>query len=78
MPQHILVAEDEPAIADTITYALITEGFEVVWCSTGEELLSTLEKQAADLIVLDVGLPDGNGFELCKEIRKTSDVPVIL
>jgi len=77
MAQHILVAEDEPAIADTITYALTTEGFEVVWCSTGGELLSTLEKQAADLIVLDVGLPDGNGFEFCKEIRKTSDVPVI-
>jgi two-component system, OmpR family, catabolic regulation response regulator CreB len=77
MPQHILVAEDEPAIADTITYALTTEGFEVVWCSTGGELLASLEKQPADLIVLDVGLPDRNGFDLCKEIRKTSDVPVI-
>ncbi|HPO16182.1 MAG TPA: two-component system response regulator CreB [Candidatus Hydrogenedentes bacterium] len=77
MAQHILVAEDEPAIADTITYALRTEGFEVEWCATGEELLCLLARGPADLIVLDVGLPDCNGFELCKEIRKTSAIPII-
>ena len=77
MPQHILVAEDEPAIADTIIYALRTEGFEVAWCSTGQALLEQFEKQSADLIILDVGLPDCNGFELCKDIRKTSMVPII-
>ena len=77
MPQRVLVVEDEPAIADTITYALRTEGFEVAWCSTGEEALRILEGNPADLIVLDVGLPDRNGFDLCKEIRKTSAVPII-
>jgi two-component system catabolic regulation response regulator CreB len=77
MPQRILVVEDEPAIADTITYALQTEGFEAEWCSTGEESLRILARAPADLIVLDVGLPDRNGFDLCKEIRRTSAVPII-
>jgi two-component system, OmpR family, catabolic regulation response regulator CreB len=77
MAQKILVVEDEPAIADTITYALQTEGFEVVWCSTGEEALRVLGEDGVSLIVLDVGLPDVNGFDLCKEIRKTSAIPII-
>ena len=77
MAQRILVVEDEPAIADTITYALRTEGFEVAWCSTGEEATRALEEGGVDLVVLDVGLPDCNGFDLCKAIRRTSAVPII-
>jgi two-component system catabolic regulation response regulator CreB len=77
MSQRILVVEDEPAIADTITYALQTEGFEVAWCTTAGEALRVLDENGVSLIVLDVGLPDRNGFDLCKEIRKTSAVPVI-
>ena len=75
--QRILVVEDEPAIADNITYALQTEGFEVDWCTTGEESLRLLASSAISLVVLDVGLPDRNGFDLCREIRKTSEVPII-
>jgi len=74
---HVLVIEDEPSIADTILYALKTEGFHVTWCATGEEGLRALDTVGADLIVLDVGLPDQNGFELCKCIRGTSAVPII-
>ena len=77
MAQRILVIEDEPAIADTITYALRTEGFDVMWCATGAEALRLLEENGVSLIVLDVGLPDWNGFELCREIRKTSTIPII-
>ena len=77
MAQRILVVEDEPAIADNITYALETEGFEVMWRLTAEEAMRVLEENAISLIVLDVGLPDQNGFELCKQIRKTSAVPII-
>ena len=77
MAQRILLVEDEPAIADNITYALRTEGFEVAWCSTGGEALRVLEESGVSLIVLDVGLPDTNGFDLCKEIRKTSAIPII-
>lgn len=77
MLQRVLVVEDEPAIADTITYALGTEGFEVQWSSTGREALRIQSQSPADLIVLDVGLPDWNGFDLCKEIRKSSAVPIL-
>ncbi|CAM2008541.1 two-component system response regulator CreB [Acanthopleuribacter pedis] len=77
MSKHILVIEDEPAIADTITYALETEGFRCTWCGTASAGQETLAEQAVDLIVLDVGLPDLNGFELCKRIRKTQTVPII-
>lgn len=73
----ILVIEDEPAIADNITYALKTEGFEPVWQATGEEGLAVLNEKSVQLVVLDVGLPDINGFELCKRIRQISSVPVI-
>lgn len=77
MAHTILVIEDEPAIADNITYALKTEGFEYIWCTTGAEGLESHASNQVDLIILDVGLPDTNGFELCKEIRKTSSVPII-
>lgn len=73
----ILVVEDEPGIADTITYALQTEGMDTVWCSTGSEAREALAGQSFSLIVLDVGLPDINGFDLCREIRQTSSIPII-
>ena len=72
-----LVVEDEPAIADTLIYALKTEGFTPEWCATGEGGLAALEKNHFALIVLDVGLPDGTGFDFCKRIRTRSAVPVI-
>ena len=77
MVERILIVEDEPAIADTIAYALRTEGYEVVWCTTGEDALRLLNGEGISLIVLDVGLPDVNGFDLCREIRKTSGVPIL-
>jgi two-component system, OmpR family, catabolic regulation response regulator CreB len=77
MADRILVVEDEPAIADNITYALSTEGFDVSWCPTGGEAMALLDGGGIALVVLDIGLPDCNGFDLCKAIRKTSGVPVI-
>ncbi len=77
MPQTILIVEDEPTIADTLVYALKTEGFEPVWRATGREALEELAAREFALVVLDVGLPDVNGFELCKKIRAQSAVPVL-
>ena len=77
MSDKILVVEDEPAIADNISYALSTEGFEVVWCTTGGEAMALLAEEGVSLIVLDIGLPDCNGFDLCREVRKTSGIPII-
>lgn len=77
MPHHILIIEDEPAIADTLTYALSTDGFEAVWCATGEAALAALGQAVFDLALLDVGLPDINGFDLFREISRRQALPVI-
>jgi two-component system catabolic regulation response regulator CreB len=77
MKEKILIVEDESSIADNLTYALKTEGFEVLWASTGEKGKALLGQGGISLVILDVGLPDINGFELCKEIRKTDSTPII-
>ncbi|MGA1871428.1 MAG: two-component system response regulator CreB [bacterium] len=77
MKLKILIIEDEPAIADTITYALKTEGFDPIWSTTGKEGKEIIERGDIALIILDIGLPDINGFELCKDVRTTSSVPII-
>jgi two-component system, OmpR family, catabolic regulation response regulator CreB len=75
--QKIMIVEDEPAIADTIQYSLSTDGFETICFNSGGPVIEHLAKEPIDLIVLDIGLPDINGFELCKEIRKTWLTPII-
>lgn len=77
MRSKILLVEDEPSIADNILYALKTEGFDAVWCPTAEKALAAFAQEAFQLVVLDVGLPDINGFEVCKKIRGRSPVPII-
>ncbi len=74
---NILLIEDESSIANTISYALKTEGFNVEWKTLGREGIQYLHGGKVDLIILDVGLPDINGFEVCKEIRLSSEVPII-
>lgn len=74
----ILVVEDEPSIADAISYALQTEGFVPLNATTGKQTIDHLSgNDSISLIVLDVGLPDTNGFDLLKQIRALSDLPVI-
>jgi two-component system catabolic regulation response regulator CreB len=75
--KRILVVEDEAGIADNITFALRTEGFTVCHCATGGEAQTFLAEGGVDLVVLDVGLPDISGFDLCSHIRRESDVPII-
>ncbi len=77
MQKKILLVEDEPNIADSITYALSTDGFEAKWCKTGRDAIKTIASGKIDLVILDVGLPDMSGFDVCKEIHKISSVPVI-
>lgn len=77
MQTKVLIVEDEPAIADTLQYALETEGFIPVITTTGHEALAQIDADGIDLIILDIGLPDINGIELCKQIRQKSTVPII-
>ncbi|MEM9015857.1 MAG: two-component system response regulator CreB [Verrucomicrobiota bacterium] len=73
----ILVVEDEPAIAETLVYSLETEGYRVTHVETGTAALEVVEAASPDFLVLDVGLPDMTGFDLCRKIRKTSGVPIL-
>ena len=75
--RRILVVEDEPGIADTIRYALATDGFDPQVCALGGEAISALADGDFALAVLDVSLPDINGFELFRQIRAHSELPVI-
>lgn len=77
MNGDILIVEDEAAIADVIAYALRTEGFAPHRCALGEEALARLRTGAFDLVILDVGLQDLSGFEVCRRLRTFSQVPVI-
>jgi two-component system catabolic regulation response regulator CreB len=74
---HVLLIEDEAGIADAVLYALRSEGFEASHCLLGGAGLERLAAGGIDLVVLDVGLPDRNGFEVCRELRRGSEVPVI-
>lgn len=78
MKARILIVEDEPAISDNIQFILESEGLETVRVATGLAAMPILEAGPVDLIVLDIGLPDINGFELLKEIRRTRATPIIL
>lgn len=74
---RILIVEDEPSIADTIQYSLESEGFSVQVCDTGAASLETLQQEEFSLVVLDIGLPDMTGFEVCRQLRTSKNVPVI-
>jgi two-component system catabolic regulation response regulator CreB len=77
MRPRILIVDDEPAIVDTIQYALATEGFDTRCLSAGAQVLNVLDTEDIDLVILDIGLPDINGLELCKHIRRAHGMPII-
>ena len=77
MPK-ILVVEDEPSIVDALEYGLGAEGFEVTAATGGERGLALFERERPDLVLLDLMLPDLPGTEVCKRIRGTSAVPIIM
>ncbi|PZP59096.1 MAG: two-component system response regulator CreB [Pseudoxanthomonas spadix] len=76
MPK-VLVVEDEPAIADAVLYALRSEGLQAEHVALAREVVPRLRGGGIDVVVLDVGLPDGSGFEVCRQLRAFSQVPVL-
>jgi two-component system catabolic regulation response regulator CreB len=76
MPR-ILVVDDERAIADAVLYALRSEGLDAEHCLLGDDAIARVRRGGIDVVVLDVGLPDRNGFDVCRALRSFSDVPVI-
>jgi DNA-binding response OmpR family regulator len=72
-----LLIEDDEAIGGLLVAYLQREGFEVVWERSGAAGLESLDRRGARIVVLDIGLPDIDGFEVCRRIRQTSDTPVL-
>ncbi len=77
MKKNILLIEDEVSIADNIIYTLKTEGFNISWLQLGAAGIDYIKNTPTDLVILDIGLPDINGFEVCKSIRQFSEIPII-
>jgi two-component system catabolic regulation response regulator CreB len=77
MRPRVLRVEDEKAVGETIVYALTTDGCEVRWVTTGAGARAALAAEPVSLVVLDVGLPDVNGFDLCRDIRRQLTVPIV-
>lgn len=73
----LLVVEDDQGILAGLEYSLTEEGYEVALCVTKAEALEALMKERFDLCLLDLGLPDGSGYDICREAKKHSDIPVI-
>ena len=74
---QIFVLEDDAAIAMGLTYALQQEGYETKHCRTVQEAMQTIQQEKFSLYILDLTLPDGSGYDVCRAIKKQGDLPVI-
>ena len=78
MSSRILVVDDDVALAEMIGIVLENEGFRVVFCSDGSQALTHFQETNPDLVLLDVMLPGMDGFDVCRAIRRVSDVPIVM
>ncbi len=77
MNKRILIADDDPHIRDVISFALEKAGMQVAQAEDGRQALDSFRSQHADLIVLDINMPELDGLEVCREIRKFSETPIL-
>ncbi len=75
---NLLLLEDDPAIASTVVFALQREGYGVTHCTLLRDARSQMAAQTFDALVLDIGLPDGSGLDLCSQVRKAGHTPVLM
>jgi len=75
---RVLVVEDEESFSDALSYLLRKEGFEVSVAATGPEALTTFDRSGADIVLLDLMLPEMSGSEVCRQLRSRSPVPIIM
>ncbi len=76
-PHRVLLVDDDPALCKAMAKRLEANGLEILTACCGSDAVSTFEKQQADMVVLDVNMPDIDGFEVCRKIKEIRDVPVV-
>ncbi|MEM9967492.1 MAG: response regulator transcription factor [Pseudomonadota bacterium] len=77
MSARILIVDDDPSIRDVIGFAMEQAGFVIALAEDGTAALASARRTPPDLVVLDIGLPEMDGFDVCRELRKSSDVPIL-
>lgn len=77
MGKTILIADDDPHIREVISFSLVKAGMETILARDGKETLDKFLSHSPDLIILDIGMPEKDGLEVCREVRKISDVPIL-
>ena len=78
MSSRIIVVDDEPALRDAVSYSLRSEGYDVTAVANGEAALDLVEADPPDVVVLDVMLPGLSGVEVCRRLRDTGDIPILM
>jgi two-component system, OmpR family, response regulator len=78
MAGTILLVEDEPSVGELVRGYLTRDGYRVVWVRSGEEALAELDRHPIRMVLLDIGLPGRDGFEICREIRSRSQIPILM
>ena len=78
MAKKIVVVDDEKPIADILQFNLEKEGYDVLTANDGDEALELILKEVPDLVLLDIMLPGKDGMEICREVRKSHDMPIIM
>src|SRR5580700_9542436 len=77
MAYSILVVDDDPHIRDVVRFAFEKSGMNISFATDGKEALRQFDRNVHDLIVLDVGMPEMDGLEVCRQIRKTAETPIL-
>jgi len=78
MPQRILIVDDEPNIVATVSPLLRARGYDVYSATSGRAGLEAVDRDKPDLVVLDLGLPDVDGIDVCRKMRQVSNVPIVV
>ncbi|HZQ81351.1 MAG TPA: response regulator transcription factor [Gaiellaceae bacterium] len=78
MAGTILVVEDEPSVGELVRGYLQRDGYRVVWVRSGEDALVELDRHPVKLVILDIGLPGMDGFDVCRTMRQRSQVPILM
>src|SRR4051794_41817542 len=78
MPARILIVDDEPGILATMAPLLRSRGYEVSTATTGHAALDAIDRQPPNLVILDLGLPDLDGVEVCRRLREGRAIPILV